>query len=140
MLFQWGTFQFDVIPINVDTTEDVLSMEMAKKEILGIRPPRELTGLDDAEKTLSGKYYPNKIGGLQESELLEKLVENGLPQQMMRGDGKVLGWYSCTRLHQRGTFLRRDGIAQVFAFEALFYKQPVPSGENYFSQLYGLTG
>jgi phage protein U len=140
MLIQWGTFQFDIIKFNVAGYEDVVNMELAKKEILGIRPPRELTGLDDSERVLQGKYYPTKLGGMEESELLVKLIENGLPQQMMRGDGKVLGWYSCTRYHETGRYLNNKGIGKEITFEALFFKQPIPTGENYFSNLYGLTG
>lgn len=140
MLLQWGTFQFDVMPFNMDGYEDVVDMEFAKKEILGIRPPRELTGLGDAERVIQGKYYPCKIGGMTEAELFVKLVEAGLPQQFTRGDGKVLGWYSCTRYHERGRYISKRGIGQEIAFEANFFKQPVPSGDSYFSQLYGLTG
>lgn len=140
MLYQWGTFQFQVYPVNVDTYETTGQTEFAKKEILGIQPPRELTGDDDEEITLSGRYHPNKWGGLQEMKTFDKLRKAGLPQQLMRGDGESLGWYSCTRLHQKGTNLRRDGIAQVIAFEATFYRQPVPDGAQYFSKLYTATG
>lgn len=136
MLFQWGTFQFEVYPINVDTVETVGQTEFAKKEILGIMPPRELTGEDDDELHLSGRYHPHKWGGLNEIETFEKLRKAGLAQQMLRGDGKNLGWYSCVRLQQKGTALRRDGIPQIVSFEATFFRQPVPDGAQYFSKLY----
>ena len=142
MLYSWGTFQFETMPVNVDGYEDVDMDEWAKKEILGIMPPRESTGMDDQEIVLQGKLFPRKMlqwgrsSGLSEMEQFRELKRTRLPQQLQRGDGKNLGWYVCTRLVQKGSFLGSDGVGQVIAFEAQFFRQPIPDGTVYFSKLY----
>jgi phage protein U len=142
MLYSWGTFTFDTMPVNVDGYEDVDMDEWAKKEILGIMPPRESTGQDDQELVLQGKLYPRKMAqwgkptGLSEIEQFRELKRARIPQNMTRGDGKNLGWYVCTRLVQKGSFLAADGVGQVIAFEAQFFRQPIPDGTVYFSKLY----
>ena len=139
MLYQWGSIIFDVMPLNVHEYEETGRSEFAKKEILGVQPPREFTGDDDDELFLRGRYYPNKVGGLTEYELFDQLRKKGLPQLLVRGDGRVKGWYVCVQLRQQGTYLRADGIGQVVNFEAQFFKAGAPGADDYFSQLYSIT-
>lgn len=140
MLMQWGTLQFTVMPLNIHEWEEESRGDFAKKEVLGATPPYEFTGDDGEELTLRGRYYPHKVGGLKEYDDLKSLKAQGLAQQLMRGDGTVMGWYQCHVIHQQHTFLRRDGIGQVVTFEAMFHRAGIPGGEQYFSKLYQSQG
>jgi phage protein U len=139
MLMQWGQVVFDIMPLNIHEWEEEAETDFAKKEILGATPPYELTGDDGERLTLRGRYYPKRVGGMNEYKVLKAVKAKGLAQQMVRGDGEVLGWYQCHRLHQQGTFLAADGVAKVVTFEALFFRAGIPSGDAYFSSLYAIT-
>jgi phage protein U len=88
---------------------------------------------------LRGRIYPHKVGGLTELEAFNALRKQGVAQMMVRGDGKVLGWFLCLTIHEVADHLRRDGIGQVITFEAQFMRAPVPGGAEYFSSLYSIT-
>jgi phage protein U len=139
MLYQWGQIQWDVMPFNVHKVEDMIEMDFARKEIMDTSVNRESTGPGEREMVMSGKIFPRKIGGLTEMALFEQVQLKQVAQQMIRGDGRVLGWYVCTRLHKVGGFLLADGVPQQIEFEAQFFRADTPKGDEYFSTLYGVA-
>lgn len=71
MLFALGYVIFEVYPVNVHEISGSVSADFAAKDVLGTRKPREFTGTGDAEKTISGRLFPEKFGGLDGLAALE---------------------------------------------------------------------
>ena len=138
MLFQWGALQFDITPFNVHEADQMTATDWARKEIAGAAIYREWVGEGDEEIALRGRVFPHRLGGLTELEILESFRRQGKAEQLMRGDGTVLGWYVLERLARAHRFLGADGIGQQINFEGNFMRCPVPDPNAYFPMLYQL--
>lgn len=138
MLFQWGALQFDITPFNVHEADQMTATDWARKEIAGAAIYREWVGEGDEEITLRGRVFPHRLGGLTELEILESFRRQGKAEQMMRGDGFVLGWYVLEKLARAHRFLGADGVGQQINFEGHFARCPVPDPNAYFPMLYQL--
>lgn len=140
MLYQFGTVQFDVAPLNVHELDHMTQTDWARKEIAGAAIYREWTGEGDEEITLRGRVFPHRLGGLTELEILESFRRAGQPEMLTRGSGQMenLGWYVIERLARSHRFLGADGVGQLIQFEATFCRCPVPDANEYFPFLYQL--
>jgi phage tail protein len=138
MLYQWGTLQFDMQPFNIHEADHMTDSDWARKEIAGAAVYREWVGEGDEEITLRGRVFPHRLGGLTELEILESFRRAGQAEQLIRGDGFVLGWYVLERLARSHRFLGADGIGQLIQFEGSFARCPVPDANEYFPFLYKL--
>jgi len=138
MLYSYGQIQFEVEPLNVHEADHNTGTDWARKEIAGAGVYREWVGEADEEITLRGRIFPHKLGGLSELEIIESFRRAGQAEQLMRGDGVVLGWFVIERLSRTHRFLGRDGVGQAIQFEATFMRCPVPDANEYFPFLYRL--
>jgi phage protein U len=150
MLFQWGTIQFEVFPLNVHQMDHATQSEWARKEIVGAATYREWVGEGDDEVTLRGKVFPhfmsaklrergqpNSSGGLGHLDVLDGMRRLGQAHLLIRGDGWKLGWYVIEKLARGHTMLGADGIGQQIEFQATFQRVPVPNPDNYLAFLWG---
>jgi uncharacterized protein len=135
-LMQWGPMQFLVFPLNINEYDHQTETDWARKEIAGAAVYREWTGEGDEVLHLRGRLFPYRIGGLTEIEAIETMRREGIASMMVRGDGRVLGWYVLEKLVRSHTHLGLDGIGQVVNFEALFARVPTPSGDDEFPVLW----
>ncbi|WP_036291596.1 phage tail protein [Methylosinus sp. PW1] len=124
MLYQLGTVQFDVAPVNVAEMEREVGADFAAKDIVGGPRPREFVGEADEPLRLSGTLYPGKFGGLGGLSTLETMARSGQPQMLVRGDGTVFGWYFLERLRQKQGYLNNQGIGREITFEISLMKSP----------------
>jgi phage tail protein len=130
-LMQWGPVTFKVYPLNIHEYDHHTEADWAPKEIAGAAIYREWVGENDETLHFRGRIFPyHKIGGMPEIQVLEAKRRNGLADQMIRGDGVVLGWYVCERLSREHTYLSAEGIGQQVSFEAQFARVPGPGDPN----------
>jgi phage protein U len=136
MLMAWGPLEFDVLQLNTHEYEQITSTAFAKKEVPGIRPPREYVGEDDEEVYIRGRTFPFKFGGAEKLDALEGLRRSGMAQALVRGDGEALGWFVLERLVRSHKFLAPGGRGQIIEFEGIFVRVPVPHGDDYIAILF----
>jgi phage protein U len=135
VLMAWGGVVFAVWPLNFDEWDHETASDWATKEIAGASIYREWVGEEDEIVNLRGRIYPySQIGGLPEIELLETRRRSGTAEQIVRADGRVMGWFVCERLTRVHTNVGPAAIGQVVEFEAVFARVPVPNGEDYWSK------
>lgn len=138
MLYNFGTVQFEVSPLNVHESDHMTQTDWARKEVAGAAVYREWVGEGDEEIVLRGRIFPHRFGGLTELETLEAFRRAGQAELLQRGDGEKLGWFVIERLGRTHRFLGADGIGQVIQFEASFMRCPVPDPHEYFPFLFQL--
>lgn len=135
-LYSWGMLQFEVHPLNVHEVDHSTATDWAKKEIAGAAIYREWVGENDEELFFRGRLFPYRIGGLEGIEVMDAMRRGGIAELLVRGDGRVLGWFVVERMVRQHTFLAPDGIGQVIQFEAIFVRVPVPAADEEFAKIW----
>jgi phage protein U len=139
MLLQVGPLQFTIDPLNAHAIERSASTEFAKKDVIGRRKIYEHTGEGDDRYTVHGRLFPYKLGGLGALALAHTVREQASPQMVVRGDGKVLGWFVITEITERQEYLAGDGVGQMIEMELIMERADSPTPQGYFSSLMGLA-
>ncbi len=110
MLYLVGAVALDTAPFSIDEVERTATADFAVKPLLGTAPSREFMGEGDDTVVLSGQLLPERIGGLTELETLHGFRRAGQRLPVMRGDGRMLGWFVITEIRERHEQLGRSGI------------------------------
>lgn len=140
-LYQWGTIQFQIFPLNVHEVDHETASDWAHKEIAGAAIYREWVGENDEQLFLRGKIFPYRIGGMTELEHFNAMRRAGIANLLVRGNpGDILGWFVCERLVRAHTFLSAEGVGQQIAFEATMARVPIPEADDYLSQMWKTSG
>ena len=137
MLYQWGVLQFEVMPLNLHEADHETATDWAHKEIAGAAIYREWVGENDEVLTIRGRLFPYRIGGMSNIELFEAQRRGGIANMLVRGDGRVLGWFVCEKIIRAHTYLSSQGIGQQISFDAVLVRVPVPSSATYLSAMWG---
>lgn len=116
MLFQIGPLTLDTAPFNADSFNRNAGADLAVKAIMGGRQAREFMGEADENISLTGQLLPTKIGGLTELELAQSLSTSGTKVPVMRGDGRMFGWYAIEKVSEQHTSLTRYGVGFVVRY------------------------
>jgi phage protein U len=141
ILYQLGAFTFDVFPINVQEVERQVGADFAAKDIVGAMRPREFTGEADDRVKLSGRLFPQKLGGVASVGALQALARTGEPQMLIRGDGEVLGWYLIEQVTDKHSFLDVAGVGRIIELDVELVKTPLrASAAGMIATIAGLFG
>jgi phage protein U len=125
ILYQLGAFTFDVFPVNVEAVERQVGADYAAKDIVGAMRPREFTGEADDRVKLSGRLFPQRLGGAAGIGALQALARTGEPQLLLRGDGEVLGWYLIEQVTDKHSFLDVAGMGRMIELDVELVKTPL---------------
>jgi phage protein U len=117
MLYMIGPVTVDVFPFNADAVGVEGTTDYAKKDLLGRLPAREFVGEGDETLTLKGQVLPSKLGGLSSIEALHGMRRQGERTFVMRGDGRVMGWYAVEHISEQHEMLGPNGVGQVVKHE-----------------------
>lgn len=109
MLMSIGPFVFDLIQ-NVEAYDGESNEDFARKDVVGARKPYEHVGPGDDKLTMIGRLFPGRLGGEGAVEALRGLQRAAAPQLVVRGDGKLLGWYLILRVRDRNEYLNGRGV------------------------------
>lgn len=140
MLMSWGPLEFEVINPNIHEYDQLTSSAFAKKEVPGIRPPREYVGEDDEELYIRGKVFPRRLGGRGKLDHFEALRRTGSAQALVLGTGEALGWFVLERLIRSHKHLDPMGVGQLIEFEGIFVRVPVPYADDYIGMIFPILG
>lgn len=110
MLYQIGAVTLDTRPFNADRMERTARADFAVKPLIGTLPGREFMGEGDDEIALSGQILPSKTGGLAGVEMLHGFRVSGTALPVMRGDGRMFGWYVIEEVRESHRELLRSGV------------------------------
>ncbi|MGY6703167.1 phage tail protein [Roseinatronobacter sp.] len=113
MLYQIGTLTLDTRPFSADDVNRSASADFAVKPLIGAMQAREFMGEGDDTLTISGQLLPFKTGGLTELEVAHQFRKSGQRLPVMRGDGKMMGWFVIESIQERHSELMRDGVGFV---------------------------
>ena len=116
MLYQIGPVEVDTRPFNADAASFSGGASFAVKPLLNNRPSREKTGEGDERLTLSGQLLPFKTGGLSQLEILHSFRKAQMRLPVMRGDGKMMGWFAIEKIRESHKELMKNGVGFVVTY------------------------
>ncbi|WP_108459210.1 phage tail protein [Devosia naphthalenivorans] len=144
MLYQIGSLTLDTRPFNADEMSRSASADFAVKPLMGTLPGREFMGEGDDKLSLSGQLLPLKTGGLTELEVAHGFRQSGQRLPVMRGDGKMFGWFAIESIQETHMDLMADGVGfRVKHSIALIKVGPEGASTNIIGSilsLFGVTG
>jgi phage protein U len=138
VLFEFGLVQFMVWPFNVHEVAHTTATDWARKEIAGAPIFREWVGEGDEEINLRGRVFPHvfagsKLGsGMDHLDVMDEMRRYGKSNQLVRGDGLVLGWFVIERFSRGHQYLDSRGRGRQIEFEAMFARVPVPASDTFY--------
>ena len=140
MLYQLGAVTIEVWPFNVTDVGRNGDSGFAEKAVIGRMQVLEAVGDNNDTITLTGKQFPQKLGGLAELELMraQKAAQVALP--LVRGDFTPLGWFVITSLQDRSSILDGSGVGKVIDVEIGLKRSSPPGAASIFGVLAGLFG
>lgn len=117
MLYMIGAVEIEVFPFNAHEVSQSDEASFAEKAILGRRQPSEAVGEGASTLKMSGRMFPQKLGGMDEADLLDaqRQAQKALP--VMRGDGVPMGWYVITQFDRKSSRLDAQGVGRVIEVE-----------------------
>lgn len=139
MLYQFGALAIEIAPFNISDISRTGETDFVFKPVLDAEPPAERVGEGGNTLDLSGQLLPQKLGGLDELEVLNQMRVSGHPQYLMRGDGTPLGWMVILSVTDRSTYLNSQGVGQVIAVSIKLRRAKKPSAGSFFSIISGLV-
>lgn len=139
MLLSIGFFVFD-ITVNTHEYDEESGEDFARKDVIGARKPYEHAGAGDETLRIRGNLFPDRLGGAGALEALKQVKATAVPQLVLRGDGKVLGWYLVTRISARNQHLGPDGAPGLIEMEVTCERCDQPSPASILSALLTLLG
>ena len=116
MLFQIGPLTLDTLPFAAESFSRNAGADLAVKPVMGGLQPREFMGVADESITISGQLLPTRLGGMTELELAYSLSTSGTKVPLMRGDGRMLGWYVIEKVSEQHSDLTRFGVGFVVRY------------------------
>ena len=137
VLYQWGAIQFIVVGLNTHELDHDTETDWAEKEIVRAAIYHEWTGENNETLYVRGRVFPYRIQGLTQLEAFELQRRSGIINQLIRGDGLVMGWFACQKLVRGHTFLSAEGVGQQIAFETVLVRMPAPAADQRISDLWG---
>lgn len=138
MLFLLGALSFEIWPLNPTGTDSDSGGDYVEKPVMGRRPPLEFVGEATENFSFSAVLFPEKLGGLEKLDQLHAIRKSGIPQYLMRGDGKPLGWFGVTAVKEQGTYLSAKGVGQQINVEISLLRGDPPQDADYFASVIGM--
>jgi phage protein U len=136
IIWMWGLTEFSVTQFNTHELDHDTETQWAQKDIVGGPIYREWTGENDEQLFIRGRVFPYRLNGFMTMELMETYRRSHIVNLMIRGDGRMMGWYALIKLVRGHTFLSAEGIGQQIAFEGVFARMPVPAADDRISQMW----
>lgn len=133
MLMMIGPVQFRVAPFSLMDHGHAHEAAFAEKAVIGADPVHEWTGSATETWTFRARLFPDRFGGLPVLETLAQIRRTGLPQYMMRGDGRLMGWVLVERVNERSTYLDGNGVGKVIDVDITVRRTAAPGAASYFS-------
>lgn len=135
MLMQLGSVTFEVWPFNLHEYSRDTGYDFAAKDVMGGMRPREAMGEGDETMSISGRLFPEKLGGLGTLATLHAMRSSGTAQILVRGDGTNLGWFLIEKVSERSSFIDAQGVGRQIEFTISLTRARKPTVASYLTTL-----
>lgn len=105
-----GPFRFSVSTAAYQEFSRVSEYRWAAQDVFGERPRLQFTGLGAETATLDGSIFPEYRGGLEQLNSMRAIASTGQPQQMIDGNGRLLGRWVIERVQEKQTIFAAFGV------------------------------
>lgn len=140
MLMMIGPISFEVAPLSLMDHGHAHEAVFAEKAVIGAAPALEWTGEGQETWTIRARLFPERFGGIDALAALYAARRSGLPQYLMRGDGRMMGWVVIDRVNERSSYLDRSGVGKVIEIDIAVRRAQTPAATSYFSLMAGALG
>lgn len=125
-----GSFQFSINSAAFDDLKRVTSYRWKQQERIGRDPANQFIGPGNDKVTINGTIYPSYKGGLGQINLMREMAALGEEQQLMDGQGNVIGPYVITSITEVQTVFASAGVPlkQEFTMELAKYGEDQTTG------------
>ena len=141
MLYMIGAVSLDTTPFSIDEVDRNATADFAVKPVLGAAPRREFMGEGDDTIVLTGQILPSVIGGLTELETLHGFRRAGQRLPVMRGDGRMMGWFVITQVQEGHKNLLDGGVGFTLQHTVTLVKvDPAGTDASIIGTIFSLFG
>lgn len=138
MLAAIGSVVFDVVAPNLHEISHKAGGDYATKSVMGRRQPLEWVGEADEEWELTGRLFPEALGGLDDMRQLHDQRVAGKALPFMRGDGVPLGWVVIVAVSERSSHLDTTGVGRVIEVGINIKRTDPPGAAGIYSAVAGV--
>lgn len=117
MMMTYGTFVFSLSTAAYEQLQRQMTWRHASSERLGARPARQYVGPGDDSISLQGTLVAELVGDLQVLDTLRELGDQGKPQALVEGSGRVYGAYLLVGLSETRKEFFHDGTPRLIEFQ-----------------------
>lgn len=117
MMMTYGTFVFSVATAAYDQLQRQMSWRHPSSERLCARPARQYVGPGDDTINLQGTITAELATDLRVLEELRELADQGRPQALVEGTGRVYGSYLLVSLNETRKEFFHDGTPRLIEFQ-----------------------
>lgn len=117
MMMTYGTFVFSLSTAAYEQLQRQMTWRHASSDRLGARPARQYVGPGDDTITLQGTIAAELVGDLQVLDTLRELGDQGKPQALVEGSGRVYGAYLLASLSETRKEFFPDGTPRLIEFQ-----------------------
>ncbi|KOO72258.1 phage tail protein [Stenotrophomonas maltophilia] len=117
MMMTWGTFVFSLSTAAYSELQRQMTWRHASSERVGARAARQYVGPGDDTISLQGTIAGELVSDLQVLDKLRELGDQGRPQALVEGTGRVYGAYLLTSLSETRRELFNDGTPRLIDFQ-----------------------
>lgn len=117
MMMTYGTFVFSLSTAAYEQLQRQMTWRHASSDRLGARPARQYVGPGDDTITLQGTIAAELVGDLQVLDALRELGDQGKPQALVEGSGRVYGAYLLVSLSETRKEFFPDGTPRLIEFQ-----------------------
>lgn len=117
MMMTWGTFVFSLSTAAYSELQRQMTWRHASSDRVGARAARQYVGPGDDTISLQGTIAGELATDLQVLDKLRELADQGKPQALVEGTGRVYGAYLLTSLSETRRELFSDGTPRLIDFQ-----------------------
>lgn len=116
VMMQLGSYQFSINTAAYQSLQRSTDYRWAQQETYGALPTLQHTGPGTESITLQGVIFGEFKGGTGQPEALRRLAAQGLPQQMVSGEGDVMGLWVIEKVTETQSIFAVAGLPRQQEF------------------------
>lgn len=129
MMMTFGTFVFSLSTAAYQQLQRQMTWRHASSERVGALPAHQFVGPGEDTIDLSGSITAELADDLLALDALRALADDGVPQALVEGTGRVYGGYVITSLGETRREFFADGTPRLIDFQLQLLRVENPSEE-----------